>query len=168
MTIMRLSVAVLLTCAAAFAADDDWPRWRGPDNNGMARGDAPLEWSDTKNVAWRVPIPGHGNSSPVIWGNKIFLTTAVPTDNASTEAAPQERRRGPGGGAAAGQEHKFIVLSLDRNTGEVLWERVATVATPHEGYHRRYGSFASLSPMASTSMRSSARAAFTVMTSTEN
>lgn len=145
--IMRLSVTLLLTCTAVFAAADDWPRWRGPDNNGMARGDAPLEWSDTKNVAWRAPIPGHGNSSPVIWGDKIFLTTAVPTGDASTGAAPQERRRGPGGGAAAGREHRFVVLCLNRHTGEVLWERVAKVATPHEGYHRRYGSFASNSPV---------------------
>ena len=130
MTIIRLSVTLLITCAAVFAADDDWSRWRGPTYNGMARGDAPIEWSDTENVAWRVPIPGYGHSSPVLWGDRIFLTTAVPT-----------------GAAGAGQEHRFLVLSLDRNTGKTLWERVATVATPHEGYHRTYGSFASNSPI---------------------
>jgi outer membrane protein assembly factor BamB len=112
----------------------------------MARGDAPLEWADTKNIAWRVPVPGRGHSSPVIWGDKIFLTTAVPTEGAVTPAEPQQPSRGPGGGAAAGQEHKFLVLCLNRHTGKVLWERVAKVAVPHEGYHRKYGSFASNSP----------------------
>jgi outer membrane protein assembly factor BamB len=115
----------------------------------MARGDVPVEWSDTKNIAWRVPIQGRGFSSPIIWGDKIFLTTAVPTSEATeTPAEPQSQgqRRGPGGGAGAGREHKFVVLCLNRHTGKVLWERVAKVATPHEGYHRQYGSFASNTP----------------------
>jgi outer membrane protein assembly factor BamB len=137
-----------LACAALFAADDDWPRWRGPNDDGMARGDAPLEWSDTKNIAWRVAIPGRGHSSPILWGDQIFLTTAVPVGEAKAAApAAQGPRRGAGGGAGFGQEHKFVVMSLDRKTGKVLWERVAKTATPHEGYHGRYGSFASNSPV---------------------
>jgi len=139
---------LLLLGAALFAADGDWPRWRGPNDDGMARGDAPLEWSDSKNVAWRAPVPGRGHSSPVIWGDKIFLTTAVPTTAAAPADGPQAAgARGPGGGAGTGIEHKFLVLCLNRHTGKVLWEAVAKVATPHEGYHRRYGSFASNSPV---------------------
>jgi outer membrane protein assembly factor BamB len=129
------------------AADDDWPYWRGPNKDGMARGDAPLSWSDTKNVAWRVPIPGRGFSSPVIWGDRIFLTTAVPVGGSASPQPDSSGRRGPGGGAGAGIEHKFVVMALDRATGKVLWERVATTETPHEGYHGRYGSFASNSPV---------------------
>jgi outer membrane protein assembly factor BamB len=143
-------VAILLIPYTGFAANDDWPRWRGPHNDGMARGDAPLEWNDTKNVAWRVPIPGRGFSSPVIWGDKIFITTAVPTKANPVPEAPEPERgsgRGPGGGAGVGQEHKFVVLCLNRQNGKVVWEQVARVATPHEGYHRRYGSFASNSPV---------------------
>jgi outer membrane protein assembly factor BamB len=135
-----------IICANLAAADDDWPYWRGPAKDGMARGDAPLTWSDSKNVAWRVPVPGRGFSSPVIWGNKIFLTTAVPTASApATEK--KSGSRGPGGGAGAGIEHKFVVMALDRVTGKVIWQRVATTETPHEGYHGRYGSFASNSPV---------------------
>ena len=149
MVVLRL--AVLLILPFLFAADDDWSRWRGPNNDGMARGDAPVEWGDNKNIAWRVPVPGRGFSSPVIWGEKIFLTTAVPTAGAAapeTAAEPsQGQQRGPGGGAGAGREHKFVVLSLDRRTGKVLWERVAKVATTHEGYHHQYGSFASNTPV---------------------
>jgi outer membrane protein assembly factor BamB len=153
---MRVPTLMLLSLAASFAADDDWPRWRGPNDDGMARGDAPLHFSDTKNVAWRATIPGRGHSSPVLWGDKIFVTTAVPVGEAAPApppppAAQEKSRRGPGGGAGggagAGREHKFVVLCLDRNTGKLLWERVAKVATPHEGYHGRYGSFASNSPV---------------------
>jgi outer membrane protein assembly factor BamB len=145
---MRLFI-LWLTAAALFAADDDWARWRGPNDDGMARGDAPLEWSDTRNIAWRIAIPGRGHSSPILWGDKLFLTTAVPTSEAPAAPAPAagEGRRGAGGGAGSGQEHKFVVLALDRKTGKVLWERLATTATPHEGYHTRYGSFASNTPV---------------------
>src|SRR5581483_11008101 len=63
------------------------------------------------------------------------------------QAAGGGRGGGPGGGAGAGEEHKFVVLCLDRKTGKTLWERTAKVATPHEGYHRAYGSFASNAPV---------------------
>jgi hypothetical protein len=97
--------ALLLLPCALFAAADDWPRWRGPNNDGMARGDVPLEWSDTKNIAWRLPDPGRGFSSPVIWGDKIFLTTAVPAQGAAAAPpTPQPSERGAGGGAGAGME----------------------------------------------------------------
>ena len=155
---MNAIFVALLLGFGLYTAQNDWPQWRGLNNDGMARGDAPHEWNDTKNVAWRVAIPGRGNSSPVIWGDKIFLTTAVPTSAAAATpattptptAAPQQGRRqgrGPGGGANAGLEHKFMAMCLDRRTGKVLWERVAKVATPHEGYHHQYGSFASNTPV---------------------
>jgi outer membrane protein assembly factor BamB len=158
MWIRLLGVSLFLSLVTAFAADDDWPRWRGPMDTGMARGDAPMEWSATKNIAWRVAIPGRGHSSPVIWGEKIFLTTAVPTQALSPSAEEEGSARGdrkggfggrggPGGGEGAGIEHRFVVMCLNRHTGKVIWEQVATVATPHEGYHRRYGSFASNSPV---------------------
>jgi outer membrane protein assembly factor BamB len=131
--------------------DAHWPQWRGPFFNGMARGDAPAVWSDTKNLKWKAQIPGRGFSTPVIWGDKIFLTTAIPVGKAPEEAsggsgsAPEGRRTG--GGAGPLVEHKFEVLCLDRRTGKLLWQRTAKVATPHEGYHRAYGSFASNSPI---------------------
>ena len=129
--------------------DAHWPQWRGPFFNGMARGDAPTVWSDTKNIKWKVEIPGRGFSTPVIWGDKIFLTTAVPSGKApeQPQAAPSPEGRRAGGGAGPLVEHKFEVLCLDRKTGKLLWQRTAKVATPHEGYHRAYGSFASNSPI---------------------
>ncbi|MFN7923147.1 MAG: PQQ-binding-like beta-propeller repeat protein [Bryobacteraceae bacterium] len=142
---MVRSLLWLAPFALAFGADiDGWPRWRGPLDDGMARGDAPTEWSDTKNIAWKTTIPGRGHSSPVVWGGKIFVTTAIP---AAEVKAAGGGGRGGGGGAAAGVEHRFVVMAIDRETGKILWERTVRSATPREGYHQRYGSFASNSPI---------------------
>ncbi len=122
-----------LLAAAATVHAQDWPRWRGPDATGMARGDAPTRWSDTENLKWKVDIPGRGHSSPVLWGDRIFLTTAIPT-------GPPEAER-------PYANHRFVVLALDTHTGEVVWERTATEAVPHEGHHSGLGSFASPSPV---------------------
>jgi outer membrane protein assembly factor BamB len=142
----------LILLTPAFSADGpgDWPRWRGPDNDGMARGDAPLHWSDTEHIKWKAEIPGRGNSSPVIWGDRIFITTAVPTGAISTDAPPPAsvgRGRGGFGKQGPQSEQKLILMALDRKTGKLLWQQVAKVATPHEGYHPTYGSFASNSPV---------------------
>jgi outer membrane protein assembly factor BamB len=123
-----------------------WPQWRGPAGTGVAPGDAPLEWSDSSNVSWKMEIPGRGYSTPVVWGDRLFLTTAVPTGKTAEPAAPGGRGRGAGGGSGAGEEHRFEVMAIDRLTGKVLWQQTATTATPHEGYHRTYGSFASNAP----------------------
>lgn len=142
MRVVPVIVALLATAAATstFAA---WPQWRGPLNTGMALGDAPLRWDDTRNVRWRLAIPGRGHSTPVMAGNRLFLTTAVPTGRVTR---PPNRSRA-GGGADDGLEHRFEVLAVDRDRGTVVWQRTAAVATPHEGYHRLYGSYASNSPV---------------------
>ena len=149
--VVTLPLLLALAAVTTTLASDPgfWPYWRGPAADGMAVGDAPLKWSDTENVLWKTAIPGKGNSSPVIWGDKIFLTTAIPTAAPKTEPAapPQQGRRGPGGGTGPQPEQKFDVLCLDRKTGKVLWQKTAKVATPHEGYHSTYGSFASNSPV---------------------
>ena len=141
--------------ASTAPADSNWPYWRGPAADGMAAGDAPLRWSDTENVRWKTDIPGLGHSSPVVWGDFIFLTTAIKTGTAATvggapSAPPQAAARGgfnPHSSGGTQVEHKFDVLCLDRKTGKILWQRTATTAVPHEGGHNTYGSFASNSPV---------------------
>src|SRR5580698_8137984 len=128
-------LALLLLPLTLLAADGDWAQWRGPDWNGVARGDAPIQWSDTEHIKWKAEIPGRGHSSPVVWGDKIFVTTAVSTGapapgEPADAARPGRRGFGRGGGPQA--EQKFMLLCLDRKTGKLLWERVATVAAPHE------------------------------------
>jgi outer membrane protein assembly factor BamB len=126
---------------------DSWGHWRGPSQTGVAAEAAPVRWSDTRNIAWKVEIPGRGHSSPVIWGDRIFLTTAVPTGRKAepSDAADLGERRSDSG-AGALEEHRFDVLALDRATGKTLWRQTAVTAVPHEGYHATYGSFASNSP----------------------
>ena len=136
----KVLVALLfLTCALCFAAGKgDWPYWRGPAADGMAVGDAPLHWSDTKNVRWKTEIPGRGSSSPVIWGDRIFVTTAVKTGTATGPepaaapkaipgAKPQMSTPGPQ------VEHKFEILCLDRKTGKILWQQTAITAVLTKG-----------------------------------
>jgi outer membrane protein assembly factor BamB len=120
-----------LMLAATGVLHADWPYWRGPNADGVAVGDAPLRWSATQGIVWKAQIPGRGHSSPVVVGDRVFVTTAVPAR--------------AGGGLV---EHRFLVLAFDRRTGRSLWERVARVATPHQTHHFQYGSFASNSPAA--------------------
>ncbi|MEX2272383.1 MAG: PQQ-binding-like beta-propeller repeat protein [Vicinamibacterales bacterium] len=145
---LALATAVALTTSNQ-PASPNWHQWRGPSNTGVAAGDAPTTWSDATNVAWKVEIPGKGHSSPVVWGDRIFVTTAIPTGKPvePAAAAPVEGRGRRGGGGPALVEHRFDVLALDRATGKVIWQKTATVATPHEGHHHMYGSFASNSPV---------------------
>src|SRR6266481_3391228 len=144
---LKISASILCVAACQLLPASDpgqWPKWRGPDDNGMALTDAPLHSSETENIKWKATIPGRGHSSPVLWGDKIFLTTAVPT----APAAETSRKRGGTGGDPNPQpEHRFEVICLDKKTGKVLWQRTAKTATPHEGFHNMYGSFASNSPI---------------------
>jgi len=155
---------VLVATAVAKGAQPDtnayWPQWRGPAGTGVGQADAiPDEWDASKNVKWKVAIPGRGNATPIIWGDHVFVLTGIRTDERSNAvdaptSAPQaekrEGRRGRGHSMSnpkPTQVHRFVVLCLDRKTGRIRWERTATGTTPHEGHHRQYGTFASASPV---------------------
>jgi outer membrane protein assembly factor BamB len=123
------------------SSDNFWPQWRGPYATGVSKtADPPVEWSETKNVRWKVEVPGRGSGTPVIWGDKVFVLTAVPA--VENGAASHEPR-----GAGAKVPHKFVVLALDRKTGKTVWERTAYEHTPHEGSHPQWGTWASSSAM---------------------
>ena len=164
LTIILTSTLVLGCVPPAGAQPTDaeryWGQWRGPEANGVARhADPPLAWSETDNVAWKVEVPGRGTASPIVWGDKVFLLTAVPFGDPVPLAAPEVSRRQPpperrgrragrGGrrgrrGAQEVQAHRFTVLAFDRETGDVAWERAAREALPHEGYQQPNGSYAS-------------------------
>ncbi len=171
----HLRFAALVVLAALPAQAANWDRWRGPDNTGVALGQAPTTWSLAENMKWVADVPGYGHSTPVVWGNRVFLTTAVPTETVEEAAKRQglvadrdERLRELTGGRELSElsrqerqrvnrelrravlaipEHRFAVIALDRATGQQVWEQTAVVTTPHEGHHRRYGSFASISPV---------------------
>jgi outer membrane protein assembly factor BamB len=134
------SCALTTQAAPDSTADRFWPQWRGPHATGVSKhANPPLEWSESKNVRWKVEIPGRGFSSPVVWGDRIFLLTAVPVGVS-----------GPGAHAPRGlvqprDVHRFVVLALDRRTGALVWERTAREARPHEGSHQDNGTWASSS-----------------------
>ena len=81
-------------------------------------GNPPLTWSETKNIKWKVRLPGSGSSTPIVWEDEIFVTTAVPSTD------------GPRG------EYKFNLVCIDRGTGHVKWSRTARAEVPHEGHRR--------------------------------
>jgi outer membrane protein assembly factor BamB len=122
--------------AAAPAAEQYWPQWRGPLMSGLApHATPPVEWSETRNVRWKVEIPGKGSATPVVWGDQIYVMTAVPTGAPAEHAAPE-----PDGGrrrmsVPATQVQQFTLLALSRADGKVIWRRVLREALPHEGTH---------------------------------
>jgi outer membrane protein assembly factor BamB len=119
-----------------------WPQWRGPHATGVSStANPPLEWSETKNVKWKVEIPGRGSSSPIVWGDRVFVLTAVPV------GVQGDAQHAPRGGLRPRGVHRFLVLALDRRTGRTLWERVATEQEPHEAGHTDNSTWASSSPI---------------------
>ena len=128
-----------------------WAQWRGPDGLGIAKDAAvPLEWSATKNVVWSAEIPGRGHSSPVVWGNRIFLTTAIEGDVVPGAKPVKHLMEGQDfqhpDGVGADRKHTLEVLALDAKTGKILWQKAAWQGTPYDTRHKR-GSFASPTPV---------------------
>ncbi|MCX6626424.1 MAG: PQQ-binding-like beta-propeller repeat protein [Candidatus Solibacter sp.] len=125
---MKTSMLALVAMAAA-AADGNWPQFRGPSGSGLGTGSPPAEWNveSGKNILWKTAIPGLGHSSPVIWGDKVFLTTAVP---ASGEAQLKVGLYGDIASVKGEPAQSFRVYCLDRKSGKFLWERTATSGPP--------------------------------------
>lgn len=128
--VTRLVVVTLVTLVVpASVPAANWPHWRGADGNAIAA-DAhpPTEWSETRNVKWKVAVPGRGSGSPIVWDGRVYVVSAIATEGGS--------RRGP---------LEFVLLCYDRQTGRLLWQRTAVEAAPHEGTHQTNG-YASASP----------------------
>jgi outer membrane protein assembly factor BamB len=135
-----LALAVLSPAAAA-EATAQWPWWRGPLGNGVSPdGDPPVRWSEKENVRFKVPISGDGLATPVVWGDRIFVLSALAVDRAD-EGAPAPD---PSGAKLARQ--RFLVTAYDRHDGSVVWQRVADERVPHEGHHLESG-WAAASPV---------------------
>ena len=133
------SLCLLPSLAFAQAdAEPNWPHWRGPNANGLVdQGNPPVEWSETSNIRWKAKIPGMGHATPIVWGDRIFVQTAVQTEEA-VEGTSAGRRPPPP------YLFQYNVLALDRKSGKILWERTVREAHPHEGLHPT-SSFASTS-----------------------
>ena len=139
--------ALLLIPAAAVAQPGQWARFRGPDAGAVADDPRlPETWSETENVVWTADIPGLGWSSPVVWDDHVFLTTAV---SAGAERAPVRGLYDPGsdsGATRSSAAHRWLVYDLDFATGEVRWVRELQTAVPQIERHLK-NSFASETPV---------------------
>src|SRR5437588_1758762 len=130
-----------MTAGAAGAGDlpreevDNWHHWRGPEANGTApRADPPVTWDETTNIRWKAPLPGRGSATPIVWGDQVFVVTAIKTDR-TADSAPKADPRFEKKTRAPANYYQFVVLSFDRRTGKVRWRRTATEQVPHEGHH---------------------------------
>lgn len=143
---IRLAFAAFLIAASTLASSAsvndarNWAQWRGPEMTGVSRtAKPPLQWSETKNIKWKVEIPGRGSSSPVVWNDRVFLLTAIPV------GVSGEAQHAPRGALPQRGVHQFKVLALDRKTGKTVWEHVAREEEPHEPAHGDNGTWASSS-----------------------
>lgn len=134
-----LAATLFLGSPAALVGEPSaWPSWRGTSVTGVAEGaEPPLNWGDDKNIKWKTKIPGAGFSTPIVWQDQIFLLTAIETD---------ERTAGASGGPTPTTVHEWVVVSVDRKTGKIKWQKTARREVPHEGHHPSHG-YASGSPV---------------------
>ncbi len=130
-----------------------WSQWRGPLATGAAPySTPPIAWSETENIRWKVAIPGQGHASPIVWGDRVFILTAIQTEEpfaqekpAAEEAARSSRRWRPNP-KKPGHVYRFEILALDRQSGAILWQRTAREEVPNAGTHQD-GSWAPASPL---------------------
>ncbi len=152
-TALLLAIPSLIMAQGPAEAESakQWPSWRGPTHDGVStQARPPVTWSDTKNVTWKTAIPGRGSASPIVWGDRVFITTAVRTDRRGQPAAPPKQGGPRGGGRGRGESpseiHEFLLICLDRKTGKILWQKKAVETVPHEGIHST-NTYASGSPV---------------------
>lgn len=147
---LRVFIAFWIGLSSARAASEttllrSWPQWRGPLASGVApHADPPLRWSETENVRWKIPLPGQGHASPIVFGDAIYLLAAVPVGPA--REAVHDSAPGVHDSVPVTHVHQFIALAVARKDGRILWTNVLREEFPHEGGHNT-GSLASNSPV---------------------
>jgi len=142
-----LLLAVVLTQPPLACADEtpNWPQFRGPLSDGVSHAkQLPDTWDTSRNVLWRVDTPGRGWSSPVVWGDRIFLTTVVRSEQG--EEAKKGLYFGGNRPKPPADVHQWRVLCLDLKTGATLWDYLAHEAPPATATHLK-NSFASETPV---------------------
>ena len=142
-------VCALLFQSIVTADSEDarqWANFRGPLQTGVApHATPPTEWSEEKNIQWKLELPGLGHSSPVVWNDSIFLTAAEPFGEPLSE--PRfSGRPGAHNNLPISKQQRFLVLAVDRGNGRIAWKTQVHEQLPHEGGHET-GTYASASPV---------------------
>lgn len=145
MPIRRLLILTLLCVSPIIAnAQDRWPQFRGAQSIGVAEDPAlPEKWSATENVAWKTDIAGIGWSSPIVWGNQVFLTSVI---NSGDTEPPKKGLYFGGERPTPPAEHRWMVYAVNFQTGKVMWEREVYKGIPKSSRHLK-NSFASETPV---------------------
>ncbi len=128
----------------------NWPQWRGADGSGISKETSvPSEWSESKNIAWKAAIPGRGHSSPIVWGERVFLTTSIEGPIVPGAEAVRHYRRGEEylhpDSVGANHSYTMKLLCLDLKSGRVLWEKTVYEGTVHDNRHKK-NTYASATP----------------------
>ncbi len=141
----HLLLVGLFLSGSNLTAQDNWPRFRGPNADGVVADDPrlPIKWSQTENVLWKAGIPGLGWSSPVVWGNKVFVTTVA--SDGDFEKPQAGVYNGEGRKEIPAGVHLWLVYCLDIQTGNTLWKREVHRGTPPVGRHPK-NTYASETP----------------------
>jgi outer membrane protein assembly factor BamB len=127
------------------AAEGSWPSFRGLHASGVADGqDLPERWNGRtgENILWRTPIPGLAHSSPVVWGDRVFVTSAISSRGSATF---KPGLYGDGDSSEDRSVHKWMLYAIDRHSGKILWERIAFEGEPRDKRHIK-STYASASP----------------------
>jgi outer membrane protein assembly factor BamB len=132
-----ITLPLSLALTAGVAAEN-WPQWRGPHGQGIStESQLPTEWGPEHNVAWKTPLP-HGYSSPIVWGNRLFLTTAIEGEAVPGVVPESVRIEQPHPESVAGdRKHTLKLLALDTTSGKVVWEQTAYEGPVFDARHRR-------------------------------
>ncbi len=152
MKFQTLAASILLFLPAPGAEPDlNWPQWRGRDGQGVSlETNLPSEWSPGKNIVWKVPVEGRGHSSPVIWGDRVFLTSDVEGPVVPGAKAPIHIENGQEflhpDSQGADRSHRLQVLAFDWRDGAPVWKRVVYEGTVFDNRHKQ-GSYAAPTPV---------------------
>ena len=145
---LAFSFLVWATVGSADSATNNlhqWPQWRGPLANGVAPlANPPVEWSEKKNVRWKVELPGRGHSSPIVFGDRVYVLAAGPVG--AEQKAVHDSAPGVHDSVPVTRTNQYLVLALRRSDGRTLWKKNVREEWPHEGGHDT-GSPASNSPV---------------------
>jgi outer membrane protein assembly factor BamB len=140
----KAGISALLMAFFSIAYAENWPGWRGPGSLGISTEKGiPAKWDLAKNLQWKVEVPGLGHSSPIVWGNRVFVTTAISSDPKEDYWEKGFPRSDRGPDAA---EISWKVFCFDRDTGKLLWERTAIRRKPVNARHTK-NSYSSQTPV---------------------
>lgn len=151
---VALTIVTVVLTVSVQAADDfeaqragQWHQWRGPEATGVApQGNPPVEWSEDKNVRWKIEIPGKGGSTPIVWNGRVYVASAVNTGKVDPAVAkPEDQPERPFGIKYPNTLYRYQLLCYDLESGREIWEQTAIESLPHEGHHGD-NTFASSSP----------------------